>query len=80
MKKIVDSPLCICGGIETSGHFFFECNNYDAIRTTIFNAISSFGNIDLGMFLFDKSNLLYRDNEKIFLVVQNLIKVPIAAN
>ena len=73
MKNTVDSPLCICGGIETSEHFFFECNNYDAIRTTLFNAISSIGNIDLEMLLFGKSNLLYRDNEKIFLEVQNFM-------
>ena len=70
--------LCIintCGGIETSEHFFFECNNYDAIRTSLFNAISVFGNIDLEMLLFGKGNLLYRDNEKIFLEVQKFIKL-----
>ena len=33
----------ICGGIETIEHFFFECNNYDAIRTALCNVISSFG-------------------------------------
>ena len=43
-----------------------ECNNYDAIRTSLFNAISVFGNIDLEMLLCGKGNLLYRDNEKIF--------------
>ena len=65
MKNTVDSPLYICGWIETSEQFFFECNNYDAIRTTLFNAISSFANINLEMLLllFGKSNLLYRDND-----------------
>ena len=37
------------------------------IRTSLFNAISVFGNIDLEMLLFGKGNLLYCDNEKIFL-------------
>ena len=62
LKNIVDSPLCTCGGIETSEHFFFECNNDDAIRTSLFNAVSLFGNIDLEMLLFGKGNLLYREN------------------
>ena len=75
LKNIVDSPLCTCGGIETSEHFLFECNNYDAIRTSLFNAISVFGNIDLEMLLFGKGNLLYRDNEKIFLEVQKFIRL-----
>ena len=75
LKNIVDSPLCTWGGNKTSEHFFFECNNYDAIRTSLFNAISVFGNIDLEMFLFGKSNLLYRDNEKIFLEVQKFIRL-----
>ena len=66
MKNIVDSPLCINRGIETSEHFFFECNNSDAIRTTLLNAKTLFGNIDLEMLLFTKSNLLYRDNESKF--------------
>ena len=47
VKTIVDSPLCICGIIEMSEDFFFECNNYDSTRTRLFNALSSFGNIDL---------------------------------
>ena len=67
--------LCTCGGIETSEHFFFECNNYDAIRTSLFNAISVFGNIDLEMLLYGKGSLLYRDNEKNFLEVQKFIKL-----
>ena len=70
MKNIVDSPLCISGGIERSEHYSFECNNYDGIRTNLCNAISSFGNNDLEMLLIGKSNLLYRDHENIFLEVQ----------
>ena len=73
MKNIVDSPSCICGGIERSENFFFKCNNNNAIRTTLFNAMSSFGNTDLEMLLFGKSNLLYGDNEKIFLEVQTSV-------
>ena len=75
LKNIVDSPLCTCGGNETSEHFFFECNNYDAVRTSLFNAISLFGNIELEMLLFENDNLLYRDNEKIFLEVQKFIRL-----
>ena len=75
LKNIVDSLLCTCGGIETSEHFFVECNNYDAIRTSLFHAISVFGNIDLEMLLFGKGTLLYRDNKNFFLEVQNFIRL-----
>ena len=73
MKNIVDSPLCICCGIETSEHFFFECNNYSAISTILFKAKSSFENIDVEMLFFGKGKLLYRDNENIFLEIQILL-------
>ena len=71
LENIVDSPLCTCGGIESSEN----CDNYDAIRTSLFNAIPLFGNIDIEMLLFGKGNRLYRDNEKIFFEVQKFIRL-----
>ena len=43
-KSIVDSPLCACGEIETSEHFFLNCTN---IRNILFNSLSDIGNIDI---------------------------------
>ena len=32
MKKIVQSPLCTCGSVESTEHFFLQCPNYVNIR------------------------------------------------
>ena len=39
-KNITDSPLCSCGSIENSQHYFFHCRNYQAIRHELLNSIS----------------------------------------
>ena len=74
MTNIVDSPLCIWGGIEMSEHFSSNVTIMMLIGLHyLINAILSFGNIDLEKFLFDESNPLHRDNEIIFLEVQILL-------
>jgi hypothetical protein len=32
-KSIIQSPLCLCGEIETLYHYFFSCPRYDIIRS-----------------------------------------------
>jgi hypothetical protein len=38
-KSIVDSPLCSCGKVENTYHFFFDCPNYDNQRLELFNSL-----------------------------------------
>ena len=63
-KSIVDSPLCACGEIETSKHFFLYCTNHVNIRNILFNSLSDIGNIDIDALLFGKDDLTYQENEK----------------
>ena len=36
-KHIIDSPLCSCGSIENTYHFFFECHMYAPQRILLEN-------------------------------------------
>ena len=43
LKKISETPLCSCGSIENSQHyFFFHCSHHQTQRTALMNYISSF--------------------------------------
>ena len=46
-KNITDSPLCSCGSIENSQHYFFHCKNYQVIRHELLNSISLIQNPSL---------------------------------
>ena len=51
-KNIVDSPHCACGAVETTKHYFFECQRYDEIRTTMLNELANYCQPDLNIVLF----------------------------
>ena len=42
MRNITDSPLCRCGSIEDSQHFFFHCPYFQAPRYDLLNAVSQY--------------------------------------
>jgi len=46
--RLTDTPLCMCGEIETVNHFLLECENYRVIRTQMFRKIRNL-NINLPM-------------------------------
>ena len=41
-KNIVQSPLCQCGEVESSFHYFFRCRLYHRIRTDFFKTSAWF--------------------------------------
>ena len=43
-RSISASPLCHCGSIEDSQHFFFHCRTYQAQRTELLNTIALYMN------------------------------------
>ena len=51
-KNITDYPLCSCGSIENSQHYFFSCRNYQAIRHELLNSISLIQNPSLHLLLY----------------------------
>ena len=72
-KSIVESPLCRCGNIESTHHFFFNCPLYNNIRTTLFNSVSQFCTLTLQHFLHGEDSFSYEVNTNIFVAVQKFI-------
>ena len=42
IRNILDSPLCVCGALETNQHYFFECPLYRNERNLFLRSISHF--------------------------------------
>ena len=70
-KNIVDSPLCVCGDIENSTHFFFNCSRYTVIRRNILAELVH--QCTLKDFLYGKEGASTTENERLFLKVQSYI-------
>ena len=51
-KNIVDSLQCACGAVETTKHYFFECQRYNEIRTIMLNEMPNYCQPDLNIVLF----------------------------
>ena len=70
-KNIVPSPSCLCGGFESPHHFLFVCSIYNAARNRYLpNNLMNYSTHNL---LFGKENEPVRDNETLFLQVQDFI-------
>ena len=61
-KNITESPLCRCGSIEDTQHYFFHCRFYQGPRNTLLNACSTYQNPSLSLFLFGSSTLSLEAN------------------
>ena len=73
LKGITDSPMCRCGSIENSQHFFFHCPYYQQQRNALQNVVSTFKMLFLPIidlllifFLYGESSLSYDVNMIIF--------------
>ena len=64
LKNITDSPLCHCGDIENTYHFFFQCPQYRNSRTELFETVSQYKEISLDLLLFGDISLSYDINKK----------------
>ena len=56
-KNITESPLCRCGSIEDTQHYFFHCRFYQGPRNTLLNACTTYQNLSLSLLLFGSSTL-----------------------
>ena len=74
MKNIVDSPLCRCGSVETTQHFFFDCSRYDNIRPNLINEVSRVTTPSLDVLLYGDDTKDFTANSVIFQAVQRFIE------
>ena len=72
-KNITQSPLCICGEVEDSKHFFLECNLYNNIRHDMLTAISRFCNTGIDVLLYGNPTLSNETNILIFTAIHTFI-------
>ena len=72
-KNITDLPLCSCGSIENSQHYFFHCRNYQAIRHELLNRISLIQNPSLHLLFYGNPALTEASNMSIFDHIHNYI-------
>lgn len=65
-KNIIESPLCSCGVVETSKHFFFSCPNFTQFRNQFLSEIT---HLPLQTLLCGNIHLTETENENIFTAV-----------
>ena len=73
LKNLTDTPLCRCGNIENSEHFFLQCRYYHRQRLEMIQTISPLCHITLDVLLFGDSSLSMNTNTSIFTAVQKFI-------
>lgn len=72
-KNIIDNPLCECGVVENTSHFFLICNRFGQIRQDLLNRVSIYCQPTVNIFLYGSTDLPDDQNEDIFLAVQDFI-------
>ena len=72
-KNLIDDPLCECGEVESTSHFFLYCPNYSIIRQQMITDVSRVTSPTLKVLLFGNDNLTQKENEVIFDKVHNYI-------
>ena len=74
VKKIVQSPLCTCGSVESTEHFFLQCPNYVNIRNQLNLTINDITRVSLRTILYGDESLSLSSNEIIFDAVHSYIR------
>ncbi|MES9994314.1 MAG: reverse transcriptase family protein, partial [Candidatus Thiodiazotropha sp.] len=72
-KNIVDSPLCVCGEVENTHHYLFDCARYDDQRRDLLNAVSLYCEPTINVLLFGNPALTLTQNQQIFTAVQDYL-------
>lgn len=73
VKNIVDSPLCRCGEIENTNHFFFHCSFYNDQRRELIRCVSQQAIISLDILLLGDNSLSHQSNVQIVEAVHKYI-------
>ena len=73
-KNLIDSPLCLCGSIEDTFHFFLTCPLYLEQRFELYNQLFAFRPITIQLLLFGCKRNPEDTNSYIFKCVHNYIR------
>lgn len=75
--NLISSPLCTCGKVEDTYHYFFVCPKYVNARNEFLNKFLQFDKIhilDTHVLLWGVESLSAAENERLFSFVQTFIK------
>ena len=72
-KNLVDSPLCVCGEVENTHHYLFDCTRYGDQRRDLINAVSHYCEPTFNTLLFGNPALAITLNQHIFTAVQDYL-------
>lgn len=75
--NIISSPLCSCGMIKDTHHFFFSCPKYATVREEFFNKflrVDKIHILDSRTLLWGDDSLSVDDNKYLFSIVQIYIQ------
>ena len=73
LKNITDSPLCRCGSIENTEHFFLYCRYYQDQRDELLSVVTPYQVPTVNLFLYGDTTLSQYTNTIIFESVQKFI-------
>ena len=73
LKNIINDPLCECGAVEDTNHFFFICDRFRNLRHVLLNTISTFCQPTLEVILYGSTDISVEENKQIFLAVHEFI-------
>lgn len=73
-KNIISDPYCACGAIESTKHFFFECQRYNRIRTVMLTTLARYCVPNVSNILFGVANMDYQTNLQILASVFKFIQ------
>ena len=75
--NIISSPLCSCGKVENTHHYFFSCPNYNEARKEFFDKFLRFNKVhivDIHTLLWGDTSLSIAENEYLFSIVHSYIQ------
>ena len=72
-KNISDTPLCRCGSIENTHHFFFKCPFYNIVRNDLLHEVSTLHDVSLKLLFYGYRNLSNDLNTRVFESVHKYI-------
>ena len=72
-KNQDDNPVCECGEIENTSHFFLHCNLYGQLRHALLDRVSTYCQPRVNVFLYGNTDLTDVENAELFSAVQDYI-------
>ena len=73
-KNMSDTPLCACGLVENTYHYFFECARYSNIREQLIQSVNLYSTVSLPVLLYGDPSVPDTSNVNIVKAVHLYIK------